>query len=127
MATRIARRLVELGAGPGAMVGVLGERSVELVAALLGVLRAGAAYVPLDPEYPAERLGYMVADDRGCAVVLGQALPGLIDRRRRDVLDLSGCWHADRAGDDPEPGRSAGRPRVRDLHLRLDRPAQGRG
>ena len=80
MATRIARRLVELGAGPGAMVGLLCERSVELVAAVYGIVKARAAYVPLDPEYPAERIGYMV-EETGMRVVLGQ------DRFRDLVTD----------------------------------------
>src|SRR5215213_10163987 len=59
------------GVGPESLVGILMERSVELVVSLLGVLKAGAAYVPLDPGYPAERLAYMVGD-AGASVVLTQ-------------------------------------------------------
>jgi len=56
----VARALVAAGVGTGAPVGVLMERSADLVAVLLGVWRAGAAYVPLDPAYPADRIGYMI-------------------------------------------------------------------
>ena len=70
-ANRVARRLRAMGVGPGSVVAVCAERSVELVTALLGVLEAGAAYLPLDPEYPAERLAYMLADS-GAAVLLSQ-------------------------------------------------------
>ncbi|HEX8904115.1 MAG TPA: condensation domain-containing protein, partial [Longimicrobiaceae bacterium] len=57
-AERLARRLRAAGAGPEARVGVAMERSAELVVALLAVFKAGAAYVPLDVEYPAERLAF---------------------------------------------------------------------
>ncbi|HYN63017.1 MAG TPA: amino acid adenylation domain-containing protein, partial [Candidatus Limnocylindrales bacterium] len=69
---RVALRLAAEGIGRGQLVGVLAERSVEMVAALHGVQRAGAGYVPLDPEYPAERIGYMLAET-GMRLVLGQA------------------------------------------------------
>ncbi|GAA2581455.1 amino acid adenylation domain-containing protein [Actinomadura fulvescens] len=59
---QVAGLLREHGAGPGTRVGLCLERSVELVAGLLGVLEAGAAYVPLDLEYPAERLSFMLTD-----------------------------------------------------------------
>src|SRR5690349_5109040 len=54
-ANRCARALRSRGVAPGVLVGVLGERTPELVAALLGVMKAGGAYVPLDPSHPAER------------------------------------------------------------------------
>ncbi|MEV0007135.1 amino acid adenylation domain-containing protein [Streptomyces sp. NPDC047973] len=68
---RVARRLAGDGVGPGSLVAVSAERSLELVAGLLGVLRTGAAYTPLDPEYPAGRLAFMLADS-GAEVLLTQ-------------------------------------------------------
>ncbi|MFF4602520.1 amino acid adenylation domain-containing protein [Streptomyces sp. NPDC001339] len=61
-ANRLARHLQTLGARPGALVAVSVPRSADLVIALLAVLKAGAAYLPLDPDYPAERLAYMLQD-----------------------------------------------------------------
>ena len=68
-ANRLARHLASLGAGPGALVAVALERSADLVTALLGVLKAGAAYLPLDPAYPAQRLHYMLTDARPAALL----------------------------------------------------------
>ncbi|MFC5286576.1 amino acid adenylation domain-containing protein [Actinokineospora guangxiensis] len=59
-AARLAGALAAGGIGPGTVVAVAVPRSVELVVALLGVVRAGAAYLPLDPDYPAERTAHMV-------------------------------------------------------------------
>ncbi|WP_327583586.1 amino acid adenylation domain-containing protein [Nonomuraea sp. NBC_00507] len=61
-ADRLARRLRTLGAGPGERVAVCLEPSAGLAVAVLGVLKAGAAYLPLDPEHPRERLEYVVRD-----------------------------------------------------------------
>ncbi|MFO0958314.1 MAG: amino acid adenylation domain-containing protein [Isosphaeraceae bacterium] len=68
-AGRIARRLAAEGAGPGTLVGVCLERSNAMVAAVLGVLKAGAAYLPLDPSYPADRLAYLL-EDGACPIVV---------------------------------------------------------
>ncbi|HEX2222946.1 MAG TPA: condensation domain-containing protein, partial [Thermoanaerobaculia bacterium] len=68
-ANRLAWRLVESGVAPGSRVGLSAERGVELVAGILGILKAGCAYVPLDPEYPQERLEYLI-EDSGVAVVV---------------------------------------------------------
>jgi len=68
---RWAATLRTFGAGPGVLVGLCAERSLELVVLLVGILRAGAAYVPLDPHYPRARLEFVVADS-GCGIVVGQ-------------------------------------------------------
>src|SRR5262245_14645051 len=70
-ARRLAGHLQALGVGPETRVGICAERSLELVVGVLGTLTAGAAYVPLDPSYPAERLAYMV-EDAGVPVLLAQ-------------------------------------------------------
>ena len=61
-ANQLARHLRRLGAEPEARIGILVERSVEMMVGLLGILKSGAAYVPLDPDYPQERLSFMLAD-----------------------------------------------------------------
>jgi amino acid adenylation domain-containing protein len=61
-ANRLAHRLRKLGAGPDTPIGVCLDRGCELMVVLLAVLKAGAAYVPLDPDYPPERLRYMLED-----------------------------------------------------------------
>ncbi|KUP38641.1 non-ribosomal peptide synthetase [Bacillus velezensis] len=71
---RLAARLRQKGVRKESMVGVLAERSPEMVVSVLAVLKAGGAYVPLDPEYPEDRLRYML-DDCGACLLLAQ--PGL--------------------------------------------------
>ena len=61
-ADRLARHLRRLGCDPESRVGVALERSLDLIVTLLGVLKAGAAYVPLDPDYPRERLAFVLED-----------------------------------------------------------------
>ncbi len=68
-ANRLAHHLIDRGVLPGDLVGLCLERSLDLPVAILAVLKAGAAYLPLDPAYPAERLAWMVADS-GAAVVV---------------------------------------------------------
>ncbi|WP_255481709.1 non-ribosomal peptide synthetase, partial [Rhodanobacter sp. ANJX3] len=82
-ANRVAHRLVEEGVGSGTLVALCAERSVALVIGMLAVLKAGAAYVPIDPAYPRERVDQMLVD----------ALPRVIltDQRSRALVADSAC------------------------------------
>src|SRR6202158_5261718 len=81
-ANRVAHYLIKKGVGPGSLVGVSVERSPELTVALLGVLKTGAAYVPLDHSYPLQRLTSMLEDTRAECVVsnngIGKKLPDTV-------------------------------------------------
>jgi amino acid adenylation domain-containing protein len=82
-ASALARRLRALGVGPDRVVGLSVERSPRLIVGVLGTLAAGGAYLPLDPELPAERLAWMLAD-AGAAVVLAE-------ERTREAVAGSGA------------------------------------
>jgi amino acid adenylation domain-containing protein len=73
-ANQLAYELRRHGAGPDRLVGVCVERSPDLIVALLAVVKAGAAYLPLDPLLPPERFDYMLADSGVSVVVTGQSL-----------------------------------------------------
>jgi len=75
-AEELAARLRARGVGPGVLVGVHLERSPSVVAALLAVLQAGGAYLPLDPDYPVERLRFMVEDSGASLLLTGRDLAG---------------------------------------------------
>ncbi|HEY6322453.1 MAG TPA: amino acid adenylation domain-containing protein, partial [Thermoanaerobaculia bacterium] len=103
-ADALAHRLAALGVGPEVLVGVCVERSAELVVALLGVAKAGGAYLPLDPAWPAERLAMLVAtagapvlvtDGTGNAATLAEAAAGAEAATGPMVVRIAG----DLAGD----------------------------
>ncbi|HWM94193.1 MAG TPA: non-ribosomal peptide synthase/polyketide synthase [Thermoanaerobaculia bacterium] len=77
-AERLAARLLAVGVGPDEAVGLCAERSVDLIAALLGILKVGGAYVPLDPTYPRERLAAMLSDAGVRTVVVQEGLEGAL-------------------------------------------------
>jgi nonribosomal peptide synthetase DhbF len=92
-ANRIAHQLRDFGVGAGDLVGIFLERDLGLVPAVLGVLKAGAAYVPVDPAQPADRLGFMLADAKATALVTTSALAARIRRLHSGqllLLDLPG-------------------------------------
>ncbi|MFD0394712.1 AMP-binding protein [Streptomyces nogalater] len=113
---RLARRLTAEGVGPDTVVGLCMDRSAELVVAVLAVLRAGAAYLPLDPELPADRLAYMLADAGARRLVTGPGAPdglsaGIVPRLAvPETGGASGVTVPDTGGapglDAPDTGRS---------------------
>ncbi|MFD4442167.1 amino acid adenylation domain-containing protein [Nocardia sp. NPDC058519] len=93
-AQRLAGKLIRAGIGPEDRVAILLGRSADLVVAILGVLQSGAAYVPIDPDYPADRIRFVLGDATPAAVITGdnQAVPGDLGLR---------CFAVD---DEPESG-----------------------
>ncbi len=87
-ANQLAHHLISLGVKPGVLVGVMMDRSVDLMVVLLGILKAGGAYAPLDPSYPAQRLKFMLEDTGATVLVTGSALAGTIDHGGITVLDV---------------------------------------
>ncbi|HEV7518464.1 MAG TPA: amino acid adenylation domain-containing protein, partial [Thermoanaerobaculia bacterium] len=89
-AARLARRLLAQGIGAGDLVGLCLERTPELLVALLGVQQAGAAYLPLDPSFPAERLAYMLADSGARWVLTEESLSPCLAGYQGRLLFLAG-------------------------------------
>ena len=104
-ANRLAHHLRALGAGPDVLVGLCVERSIEMVVGLLGILKAGAAYLPLDPEYPARRLGQMLEDARPVLVLTQERLLELLPEQgiAAFCLDRDNDVLAERPATDPVP------------------------
>ena len=86
-ANRLSRLLIEAGVGPEQYVGVYLPRSLDAVAAMLAAAKAGAAYLPIDPQYPAERVRFMLDDAAPSVVVTDTALGAAIPDELSLVLD----------------------------------------
>lgn len=99
-ANRLMASLFDAGVGPGDRVGLLLSRSVELVVATLAVLKAGAAYVPFDPDDPQQRIRGLMADADIPAVITSPAFGGMLDGTSARVV------HVDSAPFDREPSGS---------------------
>ncbi|MGW2254945.1 amino acid adenylation domain-containing protein, partial [Kitasatospora sp. NPDC001660] len=110
-ANRLAHALIDRGVGPEQLVALALPRSAELVVAVLAVLKAGAAYVPVDPQYPAARIAYLLQDTRPALLVttggIGD-LPGAdgLDRLPLDAAGLEGLPDTD-PGIPVDPGHPA--------------------
>jgi amino acid adenylation domain-containing protein len=89
---QIAAALRNVDVGHGAVVAVCLDRSADMPAALLGILKAGAAYVPLDPIYPADRIEYMLLDSGARAIVADRQLSDHLPATDLPVLWLDARW-----------------------------------
>jgi amino acid adenylation domain-containing protein/non-ribosomal peptide synthase protein (TIGR01720 family) len=93
-ANQLAGYLRRQGIGPDHIVGLCLERSIELVVSILGILKAGAAYLPLDPTYPEQRLRVMI-EDSGCALAISATkLMGKIASKDLVVIAIDACPQA---------------------------------
>ncbi|MHC3369211.1 non-ribosomal peptide synthetase [Rhodococcus aetherivorans] len=93
-ARRLARHLISVGVGPESLVAVALPRSLDLVVALVAVLEAGGGYLPVDPNYPADRIEFMLTDAAPAAVLTlsgtGVDVPTAVPVVELDTVDLSG-------------------------------------
>ena len=97
-ANQLAHHLRGLGVGPDARVAICVDRSLAMVVGLLGIMKAGAAYVPLDPAYPAERLSYMVNDSAPAVVLTQTALLDVVnsvagDKQVINIGNAAAFWN----------------------------------
>ncbi|WP_203699616.1 non-ribosomal peptide synthetase, partial [Catellatospora coxensis] len=99
-ANRLARHLVSLGAGPERFVAVALARSFDLVVAILAVFKTGAAYVPVDPEYPADRISLMLDDVRPELLITSAAVVALPGPDGPRVLDIGADREFETLADD---------------------------
>src|SRR6185369_9784221 len=106
-ANGVAHRLIAAGIGPEDRVGVALPRTAALVASLLGVLKAGAAYVPLDPAYPAARLAFMVADAAPVLVLTTPAIAALLPTARCVEWDVRPTPYTPPSTPRPTPAHAA--------------------
>ena len=91
-ANRLAHYLLGKGVVPDTLVAVCMERSVEMVVSLLAILKAGAAYVPLEPDLPSERINYMLADSGARVVLTQQRHRDVVSDATREVLCVDSDW-----------------------------------
>ena len=107
-ATALARRLVARGVRPGDIVGICLEREVELVVSVLAVLKTGAAYLPLDPAYPHDRILYMIEDSAAAIVITTPAITAALNLPGDKVFWLDAPAPSAAAVDLPQASADSG-------------------
>ena len=106
-ANQLAHHLQGRGAGPETLVGIYVERSVDMVVGLLGILKAGAAYVPLDPAYPRERISAIVEDAKLKFLLTQQSLVDSLPAQSAQVIRLDTDWPSIARESDQNPSCAA--------------------
>ncbi len=93
-ANALAHYLCKQGVGPATLVGLCVERSLDMLVSLLGILKSGAAYVPLDPSYPQERLAFMLSDAHASLLLTQEYLLDALPATGMPTVLLDAHWHA---------------------------------
>ena len=106
-ANRLAHYLASCGVRPGTLVGLFAERSIEMVVGMLGILKAGAAYVPLDTAYPKQRLALMLEDCRARVLLTQEHVRGLLPHGDLQIVCLDADWQTIGQHGTHDPGISA--------------------
>ncbi|HEU0253085.1 MAG TPA: amino acid adenylation domain-containing protein, partial [Pyrinomonadaceae bacterium] len=91
-ANQLAHYLVRLGVGPETLVGICMERSLELMVAVLGVLKAGGGYFPLDPAFPQQRLSFLLADAKAPVLLTQERLLARLPEYAGTIVSLDSDW-----------------------------------
>lgn len=91
-ANQLAYHLRDLGVGPEVLVGICLERSLEMVVGLLGILKTGGAYVPLEPAYPKERLAFILSDTQAGVILTQEQLLESLPPHGAQVVCLDSDW-----------------------------------
>ncbi|MBD2199778.1 MULTISPECIES: non-ribosomal peptide synthetase [Calothrix] len=92
-ANQLAHYLRSLGVKPEVLVGICIERSLEMVIGLLAILKAGGAYIPLDPNYPQQRLEYILEDTQASVLLTQASLLELLPQHQGQIVCLDSDWH----------------------------------
>ena len=106
-ANKLAHYLRGLGVGPDSLVGISIERSLELAIGVLGILKAGAAYVPFDPTFPKDRLAFMIEDTSVPVLLTSRRLAGELPAHRARVVCLDSDWKQIALESNENPGAIA--------------------
>ncbi len=102
-ANRLANYLIEHGVEPETLVGIATERSLEMIVGLLAILKAGAAFVPIDPTYPQSRIEFMIEDSAVKVMLTQKRFAHTFDAVERKVISLDSDWKEIAALDSGEP------------------------
>ncbi len=108
--SQLARHLQTLGVAPGVITAICVDRSIEMVVGLLGIWKAGGAYLPLDPDFPRERLEFMLADSAAQVLLTQQSLGGALPAHKGIIVNLDSDWPViatQECGNLPGPGDAA--------------------
>ncbi|MGA7895551.1 MAG: amino acid adenylation domain-containing protein, partial [Candidatus Sulfotelmatobacter sp.] len=91
-ANQLAHYLKQMGVGPEVLVGICLNRSLDMLVALLGILKSGGVYVPLDPSYPVERLGFMLEDAQIPILLTQASLRGSLPKAMVQIVSMDEDW-----------------------------------